>query len=161
MKGEVNDIYSVHILLTIASIFIEMVFFVFVNITIFQYWNSLNEDSLPMLKFQQIGMWTLAQVVKLFLVVLICHSMTEKAKKTGIILHRIYHNTKDVDVRNELSTFSVELLHRSPYITAAGFFNVDFTLGFFVTDGGNLYLGVNSSSKSVEICWDFKVKYCC
>lgn len=102
MKEEANDIYSVHILLTIASIFIEIVFFVFVNITIFQYWNDLDEDSLPLLKFQQIAMWTLAQVLKLVIVVLICHSMTEKAKKTGVILHRIYHSTKDPDVRNEV-----------------------------------------------------------
>lgn len=117
MKEDVNDIYSVHILLTIASIFIEMVYFVFVNITIFQFWNTIDEDSLPLLKFQQIGMWTLAQVLKLLLIVLICHSMTEKAKKTGVILHRIYHNTKDVDVRNEVGIPDIDYCNERRFLT--------------------------------------------
>lgn len=103
MKEAIMNVYAVHVLMTITSIFIEMVFFVFVIITIFQYWNTLNEKGeIPWLKIQQVAVWTLSQLLKLLITVVICHSTTEKAKKTGVIVHRYFHKARDIATRNEV-----------------------------------------------------------
>lgn len=101
MKENVNSIYSVHILVTMASIFIDMVFMLFIHIVMFEY-RKPGVEALPMIKKFQIFLGTAMRVIKLLVTIFICHSTTEKGKRMGVSVHRLFESVMDTETRDEV-----------------------------------------------------------
>lgn len=100
-KELVDDIYSVHNLLTIGYILIELVFIIFLNITISNLWEPYGEK-VSVIKFQQILLILTTNTIKLYVIASFCRLLSTTMKKTGILVHRLFQNTRDVELRSEV-----------------------------------------------------------
>lgn len=108
MKEKANDAFSVLLLMTVASVFAEMVFFAFVNITLVQFrgFSAINP-----IEFYQIKMWTFTQTLKLFFTTYVCHSTTKKALKTGVLVHRLFSAAPNDEFQKEVGPFLNSAVH--------------------------------------------------
>lgn len=95
------SIYSFHNLLTFAYILIELVFMIFLNITLSTFWNPYGEN-LPMVKFHQMRLTFTTIVVRLFLMVHACQVLSRKMKRTGVVVHRLFYEAKDPKSKSEV-----------------------------------------------------------
>lgn len=102
LKEKVNETYSVFLLLTITLLFSETVFFSFVNLTLVQFWHE--KSKMDKYKLFQTELWLATILVKLFFTSYVCHKMTSKASKTGIIVHRLYSEATDEETKKEVRT---------------------------------------------------------
>ncbi|KAI4466614.1 invertebrate gustatory receptor [Holotrichia oblita] len=59
-----------------------------------------------------------------------CHSTVESANKSGRLLHQI--DTDDVDVKDQIEMFSLQIVNEKLEFTAAGFFTINYGLLFSV-----------------------------
>ncbi|KAL0273159.1 UNVERIFIED_CONTAM: hypothetical protein PYX00_005901 [Menopon gallinae] len=103
-KDEINNHYSFELLITITSIFIDMVFFVFLIITIFQYRNHIEADSLLINKFQRVAIITLSQVTKLVFTVFLCEKVKTKGSTAPVVVHKALHTVDNFQEKNEVRT---------------------------------------------------------
>lgn len=101
MKEDVNCIYSVHLLVTMASIFIDIVFMLFVHVVLIEY-RRPDVQALPLIKYVEIFLGTTTKIIKLLVTVFVCHNTTEKGKKMGIVVHRLFENVMDMETRDEV-----------------------------------------------------------
>ena len=101
LKECLNEVYAIHNLLTFGYILMELVFVIFLNITITNLWKPYGEN-LTLINFQQIIFILLTNVIKLYIVTFVSQFMTRKMKRTGILVHRLYSKTKDGEVRSEV-----------------------------------------------------------
>ncbi|KAL0273155.1 UNVERIFIED_CONTAM: hypothetical protein PYX00_005898 [Menopon gallinae] len=65
--------------------------------------------------------------------VMICDRVSQNARTVGVNVHRIFSRFHCERVRQELTTFSLELLHRDPSVRGNNFFTIDYRLIFEVT----------------------------
>lgn len=61
-----------------------------------------------------------------------CQSTVEEANSAGRLLHRIDYG--DDDVKDQIEMFSLQIANENLHFTAAGFFPVDYTLIFSVSE---------------------------
>lgn len=101
MKEDVNDIYSVHVLMRMASMFIDLVFKIFVNTVIFKFGRP-DLEILPKVKYMQIFVGTAVILLKTVMTIIICHNTAEKGKQMGVTVHRLFEGVKDVGIREEV-----------------------------------------------------------
>lgn len=108
LYGEVHDgkellsnTYSIFNLLTFAYILIELVFMIFLNITLTTFWKPYGEN-LPMVKFHQMRLTFATIVVRLYFNVYLCHRLARKMKKTGVVVHRLFNEARDPRSKSEV-----------------------------------------------------------
>ena len=100
-KEDINKVYSVHNILTLGYVLIELVFIIFLNITISNLWVPYGEK-LPTIKFHQIRLIFISNAVKMYVVAYICEMISRKMKKTGVLVHRLFYETKDSVIKSEV-----------------------------------------------------------
>ncbi|XP_022912983.2 putative gustatory receptor 28b [Onthophagus taurus] len=67
-----------------------------------------------------------------------CHATVETAHKSGRLLHQI--DTDDMDVKDQIEMFSLQIVNEKLEYTAAGFFIIDYSLLFSIIGGITTYL---------------------
>lgn len=75
-----------------------------------------------------------------------CEKATKEAQNLGTIsyklLARIDRTPETAHIREELFILAQQVTHRCPYFSAAGFFNVDYTMLFIILGSFTSYLVV-------------------
>lgn len=155
LKTEINQAISLQLLLILTSVFLEIVFFSFFGIIVLQY-GRVSLIALSDRKLIIPGIWVCIHGCKLLFIIWICNFTANKGKEMGVTVHRMFDVVQDRRSREEVNTvvmslkghitgiaiflqlsiFSMELFHRSPDISAKGFFSVDYTLLYAVSQFG-------------------------
>ncbi|XP_069677240.1 putative gustatory receptor 28a [Periplaneta americana] len=139
VAGVVNRVFSSHVLLTIAYQFVFIVsgwFFSFSSLMI-----SMMNDALDMYTAVfGIGLWAFRYALGLLWLIHNCTETSNEANRTAALVHRLLSKTQDLETREELNSFSLQLLHRKVQFTACGFFPLDFTLLYSIVGAVTTYL---------------------
>lgn len=101
IKEDLNKIFGCNLVLIITAIFVELVYFVFIRITIAK---DKGNTKLPDMKLGQIQSRIWVMIMKLLACTFICQLVAEKFKKTGVFVHGLFQETEDPHVRNEVSS---------------------------------------------------------
>ncbi|EEB13498.1 Gustatory receptor PhGr6 [Pediculus humanus corporis] len=75
-----------------------------------------------------------------FGIVIVSVLSVQEAEKTANYLHELFIDNDDVDVKEEIEIFSLQLLHRKVEFNACGFFKLDFTLLYSMVGAVTTYI---------------------
>ncbi|KYN03743.1 Putative gustatory receptor 28b [Cyphomyrmex costatus] len=125
-----NAIFSLYLLATIALCFLQIVFYMYFNVLYWQNGICLNTDKIYSINFISFLMY---YGMKLILPVWACETSKNQAIKIGTTIHDVINSTSDVQIKNELNLFSLQILHCNNTFSAKGF-TVDATLLTEVSD---------------------------
>ncbi|KAG5330286.1 GR43A protein, partial [Acromyrmex charruanus] len=119
-----NIIFSLHLLATIALSFKQIIFYLYFNIIQWQNGISLNRDRIYNIYFIS---FLIYYFIKLILIVWACETGKNEATKTGTTIHDVLNSISDVQVKDELNLFSLQILHCNNTFSAKGL-TIDATL---------------------------------
>ncbi|KAL0273150.1 UNVERIFIED_CONTAM: hypothetical protein PYX00_005894 [Menopon gallinae] len=127
LKVLINEAFSFRLWLLTINTFIELVFYIFLSVMVLQFWNSYGSGvySPPLILHSA---WTLLIACLFFQMVSLCETISSSGKEIGVLVHQLFTDAHSPTIREELSAFSMELLHRNTSITAYKFFNIDYPL---------------------------------
>ncbi|KAK6643893.1 hypothetical protein RUM43_000158 [Polyplax serrata] len=72
--------------------------------------------------------WILYFLSQFFVLIIVSDLSTKEAEKTANYLHELFIESDDVELKEEIEIFSLQLLHRKVEFNACGFFKLDFSL---------------------------------
>lgn len=98
LKAYINEVYSLQMISTITHVFIESVFFVFLNILIFQ--EDMMRYTDPV--FMLISFYILHLGGRLVLIIWVCHGLKEALVKTGTVIHDLFSTPQDYETKEEV-----------------------------------------------------------
>ncbi|XP_018058033.1 PREDICTED: putative gustatory receptor 28b [Atta colombica] len=103
-----NMIFSLHLLATIALSFKQIIFYVYFDVIQWQNGISLNQDRIYNSYFISIIIYYFTRFV---LIVWACETGKNEAIKIGTTIHDILNSIRDVQIKDELNLFSLQILH--------------------------------------------------
>ncbi|XP_018369805.1 PREDICTED: putative gustatory receptor 28a [Trachymyrmex cornetzi] len=112
-----NMIFSLHLLATIALSFKQIIFYVYLNVIQWQNGISLNQDGIDNAYFISVLIYYL---IRLTLIVWACETGKNEAIKIGTTIHDVLNSISDVQIKNELNLFSLQILHCDNTFSAKG-----------------------------------------
>lgn len=104
-KEELCEVYSIQILFAFANVFIEIVFVVFFNIVLIETGRLFFLQD--RVQATIIKLWSPLHILKLIVIISVCDSMTQTAKQTGIIVHRLFFKVMDRAAKSEVSAIYI------------------------------------------------------
>ncbi|KAG5313138.1 GR28B protein, partial [Acromyrmex insinuator] len=119
-----NMIFSLHLLATIALSFKQIIFYVYSNVIQWQNGISLNQDEIDNAYFISVLIY---YFTRLILIIWACETSKNEAIKIGTTIHDILNGISDVQIKDELNLFSLQILHCDNTFSAKGL-TVDATL---------------------------------
>ncbi|KYQ56198.1 Putative gustatory receptor 28b, partial [Trachymyrmex zeteki] len=131
-----NMIFSLHLLASIAVSFKQIIFYLYFNVIQWQNGISLNRDRIYNAYFIS---FLIYYFIRLILIVWACETGKNEAIKISIIIHDVLNSTRDVQIKNELNLFSLQILHCDNTFSAKGF-NINAALVTEMVYGITTYL---------------------
>ncbi|KAJ6640745.1 putative gustatory receptor 28b [Pseudolycoriella hygida] len=101
-----------------------------------QYNKSIGDKEFVIFFIYQMCMYTLAVLI----IVQSSHSAVVENEKCSIFVHKLLNIFTELEVKEKLMQFSIQLLHRKVRFTAFGLFSIDRTLIFTITGATTTYL---------------------
>ncbi|XP_012063692.1 PREDICTED: uncharacterized protein LOC105627022 [Atta cephalotes] len=132
-----NMIFSLHLLATIALSFKQIIFYMYSNVI--QWQNGkilLNQDEIDNAYFISLLIYFFT---RLTLIVWACETGKNEAIKIGTIIHDVLNGINDVQIKDELNLFSLQILHCDNTFSAKGL-TVDATLLTAIVNSTSTYL---------------------
>ncbi|GLV38674.1 Gustatory receptor 2a [Carabus blaptoides fortunei] len=137
ISKRINLFYSIQILLITGKYFVEITATLYYNLQKFYKTDVQADDDWYAFSY---FIWALMNCADLFILVYTSDSMCSTANGCKMTLHKVNLNSKDMEMKKEVTAFSLQLLHNDLVLTAAGFFNIDFTLIFNIIGAVTTYL---------------------
>ncbi|KYN14867.1 Putative gustatory receptor 28b, partial [Trachymyrmex cornetzi] len=131
-----NMIFSLHLLATIALSFKQIIFYLYFNVIQWQNGISLNRDNIYNVYFIS---FLIYYFIRLTLIVWACETGKNEATKTGTTIHDVLNSISDVQIKDELNSFSLQILHCNNTFSAKGL-TVDATLLTVMVSSVSTYL---------------------
>ncbi|KAG5330288.1 GR28B protein, partial [Acromyrmex charruanus] len=131
-----NMIFSLHLLATIALSFKQIIFYVYSNVIQWQNGISWNQDEIDNAYFISALIY---YFTKLILIVWVCETGKNEAIKIGTIIHDVLNGISDVQIKDELNLFSLQILHCDNTFSAKGL-TIDATLLTVMVSSISTYL---------------------
>ncbi|KYN03742.1 Putative gustatory receptor 28b [Cyphomyrmex costatus] len=131
-----NMIFSLHLLATIAIASKQIIFYVYFYVIQWQNGISLNRDATHNTYFISVFVYN---CIKLILIVWACETGKNQAIKIRTTIHDVLNSTNNVQIKDELNLFSLQILHCNNTFSAKGFI-VDATLVTGIVSGITTYL---------------------
>ncbi|XP_018302341.1 uncharacterized protein [Mycetomoellerius zeteki] len=131
-----NTIFSLHLLATIALSFKQIIFYVYFDVIKWQNGIFLNHDRIYNSYFISIIIYYFTRFT---LIVWACETGKNEAIKIGTIIHDILNSISDVQIKDELNLFALQILHCNNKFSAKGF-TVDATLLTAMVSSVSTYL---------------------
>ncbi|XP_012063691.1 PREDICTED: putative gustatory receptor 28b [Atta cephalotes] len=119
-----NMIFSLHLLATIALSFKQIIFYLYFNVIQWQNGISLNRDRIYNIYFIS---FLIYYFLRLTMIVWACETGKNEATKTSTTIHDVLNSISDVQIKDELNLFSLQILHCNNTFSAKGL-TVDATL---------------------------------
>ncbi|KAL6259652.1 hypothetical protein P5V15_009568 [Pogonomyrmex californicus] len=114
-----NTIFSPQLLASIIIVFIEITFELYFNMV--QWQNGLS-ISLTIYQFDIHNTFIISYIVyniiMLILIVWACETSKNQAMKLSTTVHDVINSTSDIQIKDELQLFSLQILHRDNIISA-------------------------------------------
>ncbi|XP_018351441.1 PREDICTED: putative gustatory receptor 28b [Trachymyrmex septentrionalis] len=131
-----NMIFSLHLLVTIALSFKQIIFYLYLNVIQWQNGISLNRDRIYNVFFISVLIYF---STKLTLIVWACETGKNEAIKISTTIHDVLNSIKNVQIKDELNLFSLQILHCNNTFSAKGL-TVDATLLTVIVSSVSMYL---------------------
>ncbi|XP_018351442.1 PREDICTED: putative gustatory receptor 23a [Trachymyrmex septentrionalis] len=132
-----NMIFSLHLLATIALSFKQIIFYVYSNVIQWQNGISLNQDEINNAYFISVLIY---YFTRLTLIVWACETGKNEAIKIGTTIHDVLNGISDVQIKDELNLFSLQILHCDNTFSAKGGLTIDATLLTAMVNSISTYL---------------------
>ncbi|XP_018302342.1 uncharacterized protein [Mycetomoellerius zeteki] len=131
-----NMIFSLHLLASIAVSFKQIIFYLYFNVIQWQNGISLNRDRIYNAYFISFLIYYL---IRLTLIVWACETGKNEAIKIGTTIHDVLNSISDVQIKDELNLFSLQILHCNNTFSVKGL-TVDATLLTVMVSSVSTYL---------------------
>ncbi|XP_018351445.1 PREDICTED: uncharacterized protein LOC108753948 [Trachymyrmex septentrionalis] len=131
-----NMIFSLHLLATIALFFKHIIFYVYFDVIQWQNGISLNRDRIYNIYFIS---FLIYYFIRLTLIVWACETGKNEATKIGTTIHDVRNSISDVQIKDELTLFSLQILHYNNTFSTKGL-TVDATLFTVMVNNVSTYL---------------------
>ncbi|XP_012229375.1 putative gustatory receptor 98a [Linepithema humile] len=115
-----NVIFSLQLLATVVMTFVEITFSLYFYIVrLVEKVSVINLDK--QIWYSYIATSVTYYFIKLALIVWSCETSKNQALRIGTSVHDVLQNTKDKQIKHELESFSLQILHRDNTFSAKGF----------------------------------------
>ncbi|XP_018058034.1 PREDICTED: putative gustatory receptor 28b [Atta colombica] len=131
-----NMIFSLHLLAVIVLVFKQIIFHVYFNVIQWQNGISLNQDRIYNAYFISIVTYYFTRFV---FIVWAGETGKNEAKKIGTTIHGIHNSISNVQIKDELNLFSLQILHCDITFSAKGL-TIDATLLTVMVSNVSTYL---------------------
>ncbi|KYQ56196.1 Putative gustatory receptor 28b, partial [Trachymyrmex zeteki] len=131
-----NMIFSLHLLATIALSFKQIIFYVYFNVIQWQNGISLNRDRIHNVFFISVLIY---YFTRLALIVWACETSKNEAIKIGTTIHDVLNSISNIQIKDELNLFSLQILHCDNTFSAKGL-TIDATLITMMVSSVSMYL---------------------
>ncbi|XP_044264733.1 putative gustatory receptor 28b [Tribolium madens] len=133
---KINSAFAVQLLVSIAVSLFNVLFQAY-----YLYYVATGKASfvtVPMIVCPVV--WLMDEVVEIYLLVHACASTCEYANDTPTILHELRNSYFNMDLENNIQSYSLQLLHQKVQFSVLGFFVVDYTLVYSIVGAVTTYL---------------------
>ncbi|KAG5322754.1 GR28B protein, partial [Acromyrmex heyeri] len=131
-----NIIFSLHLLTTIAVSLKQIIFYVYFDVIQWQNGISLNQDRIYNAFFISVLIY---YITRLILIVWACETGKNEAIRISTIIHDVLNSIKNVQIKDELNLFSLQILHCNNAFSAKGL-TIDATLITVMVSSISTYL---------------------
>jgi hypothetical protein len=155
-----NSMFQIQILVGFIEMFVEITVCLYASVTYVtglltcQLYNPSRWNVLGML-----FMWATMNFAKLVAVTASCHSTSQHANRTAVVVHKLLvAQCLHPETTAELQLFSQQLLHRKAHFSVCGFFPIDCTLLYSMAGSISTYIIIllqytgQDADNLIELC---------